>query len=46
MDDRNGGSRVVVGRKELGLLGIELVKEGGFDKVTWDGSADTYPSVR
>jgi hypothetical protein len=45
IDDRNGGSRVVAARKEIGLLGIELVKEGGFDKVTWDGSADTYPSV-
>jgi hypothetical protein len=45
VDDRDGGSRVVTGRREIGLLGIELVKAGGFDKVTWDGSADTYPSV-
>jgi hypothetical protein len=45
LDDRNGGSRIVSSRKEIGLLGVELVKAGGFDKVTWDGSADTYPSI-
>jgi hypothetical protein len=45
VDDRDGGDRLVSDRKEIGLLGIELVKAGGFDKVTWDGSADTYPSV-
>jgi hypothetical protein len=27
-----------------GLLGIELAKAGGFDKVTWDGTGDSYPS--
>lgn len=45
LDDRNGEQRLVTDRREIGLLGIELVKEGGFNKVTWDGSADTYPSV-
>ena len=45
IDDRFGVERQVTERREIGLLGIELVKEGGFDKVTWDGSADTYPSV-
>ncbi|MBN1209238.1 MAG: hypothetical protein JXB05_30555 [Myxococcaceae bacterium] len=45
LDDRDGGERRVTGRREIGMLGIELVKAGGFDKVTWDGSADTYPSV-
>lgn len=45
VDDRGGVERRVTERREIGLLGIELVKEGGFDKVTWDGSADTYPSV-
>jgi hypothetical protein len=45
VDDRGGGERRVTERREIGLLGIELVKEGGFDKVTWDGSADTYPSI-
>lgn len=45
VDDRGGEERRVTDRREIGLLGIELVKAGGFDKVTWDGSADTYPSV-
>jgi hypothetical protein len=45
VDDRDGQERRVTERREIGLLGIELVKAGGFDKVTWDGSADTYPSV-
>jgi len=45
LDDRGGGSRQVTDRREIGLLAIELVVAGGFDKVTWDGSADTYPSV-
>ncbi|HYO74243.1 MAG TPA: hypothetical protein VEU33_50040, partial [Archangium sp.] len=45
VDDRGGVERRVTERRDIGLLGIELVKEGGFDKVTWDGSADTYPSV-
>lgn len=42
-DDRNH-SHWVKNRFSIGLLGIELTKAGGFDKVTWDGSADTYPS--
>jgi hypothetical protein len=45
LDDRNGEARLVTDRREIGLLGIELAKAGGFDKVTWDGAADTYPSV-
>ena len=45
LDDRNGEARQVTDRREIGLLGIELAKAGGFDKVTWDGAADTYPSV-
>lgn len=45
VDDRGGQERRVTERREIGLLGIELVKAGGFDKVTWDGAADTYPSV-
>ena len=30
--------------EQIGLLGVQIVTEGGFDKVTWDGTADTYPS--
>ncbi|MDC4233744.1 hypothetical protein M3T53_08510 [Actinomyces sp. B33] len=30
--------------EEIGLLGIEIAARAGLDKVTWDGTADTYPS--
>ncbi|WP_454131976.1 hypothetical protein [Microbacterium lacticum] len=30
--------------EEIGLLGIEIAAQAGLDKVTWDGTADTYPS--
>jgi len=36
--------RLVSDRVEIGLLGIELAQSGGFDKVTWDGAGDSYPS--
>lgn len=42
--ENNGKPKLVTDRFEIGLLGIEIVKEGGFDKVTWDGTANTYPS--
>lgn len=29
---------------EIAQLAIEIASEGGFDKVTWDGASDTYPS--
>lgn len=51
VDDRPATTRSHGGRPravsdgfDVGLLGIELVAEAGFDKVTWDGTADTYPS--
>ncbi|MGO1851899.1 MAG: hypothetical protein ACTH0V_00635 [Microbacteriaceae bacterium] len=31
-------------REAIGLLGIDITEAAGFDKVTWDGTADTYPS--
>lgn len=30
----------------IGRRAIELAALGGFDKVTWDGAADSYPSTR
>ena len=42
-DDRHHG-HWVNNRFEIAKLGIELTEAGGFGKVTWDGSADTYPS--
>lgn len=47
LDDRSGqlyDGRLVTERLDIGLLGIELTRAGGFDKVTWDGTANTYPS--
>lgn len=51
LDDRpstlrasGGVPRLVSDRLEIGLLGIELADSGGFDKVTWDGAGDSYPS--
>lgn len=51
LDDRsetmraNGGRPLLVeDRFAIGSLGIELAAAAGFDKVTWDGTADTYPS--
>jgi hypothetical protein len=51
VDDRsetmraNGGRPLLVqDRFAIGSLGIELAAAAGFDKVTWDGTADTYPS--
>jgi hypothetical protein len=31
---------------EIGKRAIEIAALGGFDKVTWDGASDSYPSVR
>ncbi|MFC4403082.1 hypothetical protein [Gracilibacillus xinjiangensis] len=42
--ENNGKPKLITDRFEIGMLGIEIVKEGGFDKVTWDGTANTYPS--
>jgi hypothetical protein len=32
------------GRFEIAKLAIAYTKLGGFDKVTWDGASDSYPS--
>lgn len=46
VDDRDPNHvHVVTDRFQLGLLGIELAHLGGFEKATWDGAADTYPST-
>uniref|UniRef100_A0A061SCD3 Uncharacterized protein n=2 Tax=Tetraselmis sp. GSL018 TaxID=582737 RepID=A0A061SCD3_9CHLO len=44
--EKNGGNPVTVTDKyEIGKLGVLLASEGGFDKVTFDGAGDAYPSV-
>ena len=44
VDDRSSTPSCVVNKLDIGLVAIELALAGGFDKVTWDGSTDTYPS--
>ncbi|GAB3249799.1 hypothetical protein [Kineosporia babensis] len=45
LDDRGkGGPTLVEDRLAIGRLGIRLAQEGRFDKVTWDGSGNSYPS--
>lgn len=41
----NGRPIKVTNRMEVAKLGIELTHAGGFEKVTFDGTANTYPSV-
>ncbi|KAG9121305.1 hypothetical protein FRC07_002778 [Ceratobasidium sp. 392] len=43
IDDING--KYVENKMEIGVRAIELAALGGFEKVTWDGASDTYPSV-
>lgn len=52
LDDREetrrkhqGKSVWVRQRMAIAKLGIELAAQGGFDKVTWDGTANSYPSI-
>ena len=40
----NGNPRTITDKLEIGRRGIELAALGGFDKVTWDGASDSYPS--
>lgn len=47
LDDRRGrlhDAVTVSSPLDIGLLGVELAHAGGFDKVTWDGTGDSYPS--
>lgn len=44
LDDRQSRPYWVKNRFSIGLLGIELTQAGGFNKVTWDGNSDSYPS--
>ncbi|VTR76351.1 hypothetical protein [Cellulomonas hominis] len=50
LDDRSetvkahGEARWASTHEEIGLLGVAIAVAAGFDKVTWDGTADTYPS--
>lgn len=45
-DDRGNllPAQLVTDPFEIANLAIEIASEGGFDKVTWDGASDSYPS--
>ncbi len=46
VDDRHPSQTKIVNNKlEIGLLGIDVATSAGWDKVTWDGAGDIYPSV-
>jgi hypothetical protein len=38
------GVRVVSDRFEVGKLGVELARAGGFEKIAWDGASSEVPS--
>ena len=40
----DGHPRKLTDQMEIGRRGIELAVLGGFEKCTWDGASDTYPS--
>jgi hypothetical protein len=42
---REGGPVTVTGRMEVARLGVRLARDGGFDKVAWDGSSNVVPSI-
>ncbi|MEP7356880.1 MAG: hypothetical protein ABI847_06535 [Anaerolineales bacterium] len=42
---REGGPVNVTGRMEIARLGVKLARDGGFDKVAWDGSSNEVPSI-
>ncbi len=45
IDDRNPENIVQVNNKfDIGMLAIDAVYEAGIEKVTWDGTKDSYPS--
>ncbi|KAG8790995.1 hypothetical protein FRC12_010431 [Ceratobasidium sp. 428] len=37
--------RYIKDRVKIGMRAIELTVLGGFNKVTWDGASDSYPSI-
>ncbi|MGL5898625.1 MAG: hypothetical protein ACRCZW_03020 [Lactobacillaceae bacterium] len=45
LKNNNNTPITITNRMDVAKLGIELAHEGGFEKVTFDGTANTYPSV-
>jgi hypothetical protein len=44
-DAAEGGTKQIKDPMEICLRGIDLAAQGGFDKVTFDGASDNYPSI-
>lgn len=44
LQSNNGMPKKITDRMEIAKLGIEIAKKGNFDKVTFDGTANWYPS--
>lgn len=44
LEQNNGKPKKITDRMEIAKLGIEIAKLGNFDKVTFDGTANWYPS--
>jgi hypothetical protein len=42
---RHGGPVTLNNRLEIAKLGVKLARDGGFDKVAWDGSTNEVPSI-
>ena len=42
--NNNGKAKRITDKTEIAKLGIEIAKAGNFDKVTFDGTANWYPS--
>jgi hypothetical protein len=42
---KNGGPLTLTERMEIARLGVKLARDGGFDKVAWDGSSNEVPSI-
>ncbi|MBM2614993.1 hypothetical protein JIG36_05400 [Actinoplanes sp. LDG1-06] len=45
VDDRAGAPVLVSEPFDVATLGIELVRDGGFDRIAWDGSSNQVPAV-
>lgn len=42
---KHGEPVTVTDRMEIARLGIKIARDGGFDKVAWDGSSNVVPSI-
>ncbi|MBF8284821.1 MAG: hypothetical protein HW378_3736 [Anaerolineales bacterium] len=42
---RQGEPVTLTGRMDIARLGVKLARDGGFDKVAWDGSSNEVPSL-